>query len=419
MAREAYNQANDLFVDEAYEEALKLYTKAIALDDGDTAEYYIKRATCHAQIKNYTDSIADANTAIRLDPENSNGYLRKGIACFYLDEFETAKAAFLTGSKKSGAKEEIFKTWLRKCEAELEEEEQDEQPKEEIKQPITTTAIAMDEDLPPPLEEGDLTPEDSQTSTTQAASSSSSSVSSTSTVSESSGTGTTSSVTASDAAPGSRPERVRHSWYQTGDHVIVEFFAKGLKDKDVDVEYQENSMEVSLRLDDNIDWVYDKVLAGKIVPKECKHSILSTKVEVKLKKEKSGVQWGNLEKLGNVEIVDASPDKIKHLYPSSRGAKNWDKIAAEIPDEKLEGEQALNQVFQQIYTGGSEEQRRAMIKSFTESGGTVLSTNWDEVGKGQVKGSPPKGLEMHKWEELSKGNPYEPVTDEDQKKKPK
>ncbi len=26
-----------------------------------------------------------------------------------------------------------------------------------------------------------------------------------------------------------------------------------------------------------------------------------------------------------------------------------------------------------------------------ESGGTVLSTNWDEVGKGEVKGSPPDG----------------------------
>ena len=46
---------------------------------------------------------------------------------------------------------------------------------------------------------------------------------------------------------------------------------------------------------------------------------------------------------------------------------------------------------------GSEEQRRAMIKSFTESGGTVLSTNWDDVGKGQVKGQPPPGQEMRKW----------------------
>jgi hypothetical protein len=31
-----------------------------------------------------------------------------------------------------------------------------------------------------------------------------------------------------------------------------------------------------------------------------------------------------------------------------------------------------------------------MMKSFVESGGTVLSTNWEDVGSRQVKGSPPK-----------------------------
>lgn len=43
-----------------------------------------------------------------------------------------------------------------------------------------------------------------------------------------------------------------------------------------------------------------------------------------------------------------------------------------------------------------------MNKSFQESGGTVLSTNWSEVGKGKVEGKPPEGLEMHKWTEAYK-----------------
>jgi suppressor of G2 allele of SKP1 len=43
-----------------------------------------------------------------------------------------------------------------------------------------------------------------------------------------------------------------------------------------------------------------------------------------------------------------------------------------------------------------------MNKSFQESGGTVLSTNWSEVGTKKVEGTPPKGLEMHKWSELGK-----------------
>jgi suppressor of G2 allele of SKP1 len=41
-----------------------------------------------------------------------------------------------------------------------------------------------------------------------------------------------------------------------------------------------------------------------------------------------------------------------------------------------------------------------MLKSFQESGGTVLSTNWNEVGTGEVKGSPPAGLEMKNWKDL-------------------
>lgn len=92
-----------------------------------------------------------------------------------------------------------------------------------------------------------------------------------------------------------------------------------------------------------------------------------------------------------------------HKYPSSRHVgKDWDKLAAQIAkdekEEKLEGEAALNQLFQQIYGDGSEEVRKAMNKSFVESGGTVLSTNWDEVKRGHVDCKPPDGMEWKKWD---------------------
>lgn len=62
------------------------------------------------------------------------------------------------------------------------------------------------------------------------------------------------------------------------------------------------------------------------------------------------------------------PDSL-HKYPSSSHyTKNWDKLVGEIGEEekkeKLEGDAALNNLFQQIYSDGNDEVKRAMNKSF-------------------------------------------------------
>lgn len=56
-------------------------------------------------------------------------------------------------------------------------------------------------------------------------------------------------------------------------------------------------------------------------------------------------------------------------YPtSSLHAKDWDKLEQEVKEEekneKLEGDAALNKLFQQIYSDGSDEVKKAMMKSF-------------------------------------------------------
>ena len=38
-----------------------------------------------------------------------------------------------------------------------------------------------------------------------------------------------------------------------------------------------------------------------------------------------------------------------------------------------------------------------MMKSYTESNGTSLSTNWEEVSKGKVETLPPDGMEAKAW----------------------
>lgn len=68
--------------------------------------------------------------------------------------------------------------------------------------------------------------------------------------------------------------------------------------------------------------------------------------------------------------------------------KNWDAIIDEFEKEE-EKSQDVNELFKQIYDAGNEDVRRAMNKSFQESGGTVLSTNWSNVAEKKVEPKPP------------------------------
>ena len=156
-------------------------------------------------------------------------------------------------------------------------------------------------------------------------------------------------------------------------------------------------------------------------------SVMSTKLELALRKQTPGQKWSTLEATStNVKLADrptasgsAPASTPGPVYPSSsrHGAKDWDKLAstltakkpskdkgkeqgtktddagdesdgAESVDSDLGGD-AVDGFFKKLYAGADPDTRRAMVKSYVESQGTSLSTNWSEVGQGKVKAHPP------------------------------
>ena len=170
-------------------------------------------------------------------------------------------------------------------------------------------------------------------------------------------------------------------------------------------------------------------LWGEVNPEKCSWRVTKVKVEISLVKveEKPWVSLG--EEVEEI-VADEKEDVTDHKegeheseeteeeerarvlagveigqvnpYASSR---DWDRIDQMLKDDldndDKEGEAALNALFRQIYSNADEDTRRAMNKSFSTSGGTVLSTNWQEVSDKDYEGDDrvvPEGSEWRSYD---------------------
>ena len=179
--------------------------------------------------------------------------------------------------------------------------------------------------------------------------------------------------------------------------------------------------------------VYEFSLDPLFAPIEISMSsskVLNTKVEVILKKKVSGQKWKSLEgtvppsasgdlaptdgeSMNNIEAISVKTRMPVYPTSSRTGPKDWDKVAAEltqkpkadsegkneVEDIEEEGGDPVNAFFKKLYAGADPDTRRAMMKSYQESNGTALSTNWADVSKGPVETSPPDGMIAKKWGE--------------------
>ncbi|PVU90107.1 hypothetical protein BB559_004789 [Furculomyces boomerangus] len=185
----------------------------------------------------------------------------------------------------------------------------------------------------------------------------------------------------------------RYDYYQNESYVNIDVYVKNVKDEDLDVQITPNSLTVDIEFNINNPMKLEiDHLMGDIIPEESFFYLKPTKIEIKLKKATPGMAWSKLEG----DITERSENNQKIRYPSSSSkAKNWEALEKEIEkeDSVKETNSDISALFSKIYSDADDDTRRAMIKSYVESNGTALSTNWGEVGKGPVKVQPPKGME--------------------------
>jgi suppressor of G2 allele of SKP1 len=254
------------------------------------------------------------------------------------------------------------------------------------------------------------------------------------------------------------PPAVRRQWYQTPDRVVVDVFVKGVPPSSGAVRATFDPRMLRLRVDraaggpgapaPPLPYELALPLWGEVRaagarggggggggPPGCSVEVLRSKLEVTMLKAAPGVAWPFLDAARTEPAVGvaatamapapplpaapaaaaaAGPSSLAGAaagvaaaapaYPSSRppGArKDWSALEAEVEAMEAHGElddgDELSAFFKKIFAGGDDETRRAMAKSYTESGGTVLSTNWKEVGRKTVEPTPPDGAEANPY----------------------
>jgi suppressor of G2 allele of SKP1 len=145
-------------------------------------------------------------------------------------------------------------------------------------------------------------------------------------------------------------------WYETADSIVIVLYKNRKDSEQLNVEIHEKKVVIG---EECIDLYKEVDRRGSI-------SHYSTRTEIVLTKKVKGI-WGGL------------------TSPTLGGKYKFD---IEEEDEKGEGAEKGGNVmslFQSIYENADDETRKAMNKSFVESNGTVLSTDWSKVGKKRVE----------------------------------
>ncbi|CAB4415183.1 unnamed protein product [Rhizophagus irregularis] len=94
----------------------------------------------------------------------------------------------------------------------------------------------------------------------------------------------------------------RHDWYQTPTHIIMSIFAKKVDKQNSSITFKEKELDVDLKMPDEKRFITTYPLYQLIDKENSTFEILTTKVEIKLKKA-NGISWPSLKSDENLGIA--------------------------------------------------------------------------------------------------------------------
>jgi len=418
-----------------YTDAVSHYTKAITASP-EGATYYLKRSIAFQRLARYDAALHDAENAVNLATKRAKremiaqGQLRRGIALYFHERFGDASYC-LALARELDEKEKSAAMWEDKAKLKLKDLAED-----DVRREVTVVKV-------PEFKAAEAVANEKVKDAATTSVSASDSV-------------TTAAPPSASTTPPTQTQtplsKIRHDWYQTNTHVYLNIMAKGVSKDQASIEISSHS--VSINFPTSAGSAYDFTLDPLFAPIDAsasKFRVLSTKIEIVLLKQLMGQKWSALEgsasasgnneddgeaKINNSARGDAPSSTPKPpaatlpspyvSRPGSNAPKNWDTIAntslkaaraadtkpdAKSPtdskgkpsstadlDEDDEDGDDVNKFFKHLFKNADPDTRKAMVKSYTESGGTALSTNWEDVKKKKVEISPPEGLEAKEWE---------------------
>lgn len=403
-AEQSLSLGNSHYVDENYEDAIDAFAAALSVLRETEACLCLRilshRSAAFYQLGRYEEALEDAQEAAKLlsndkpvtglrPGESELCSRRAGLAFLKLKRYSDAKVALETAAQLAILnKRDVspYNVWIGQCQEYMKPPPKvsgDSKPSGKASAPaVTGTPAATVASVP------------AVTGTPAAVAAAPSAV-----------------VTAAAPVPAGRPVMPKYQYYQSDKIMTISILEPNVREEDLRVTFESQRLTVVVTKG-GVDFT---VIAGKLydevdVP-NCRVNIRAEKVLIKLRKSKL-YEWHELlgkenKKPAPAAAPDAGKDvpKVDTAKPRPYSSdRDWDAIEKNVvkeeENEKPEGDEAMNKLFKQIYGGADEETRRAMVKSYQTSGGTVLSTNWNEVKEKdyEAERTAPKGMEWKTWE---------------------